>query len=84
MSPVQSATRIDERVKGAVEKVCKARGEKMNHFIRKHICVSGSHPPQPDTRAGRVHRGSRSHGAGRMMFAEHRVVPTPVVATDAW
>jgi hypothetical protein len=37
MAPAQLATRIDERVKRAVEKVCKARGEKMNHFIEEAL-----------------------------------------------
>ena len=37
MSQAQLATRIDERVKGAVEKVCKARGQKMNHFIEEAL-----------------------------------------------
>ena len=37
MAQVQLATRIDERVKGAVEKVCKARGERMNHFIEEAL-----------------------------------------------
>lgn len=39
MAPVQFATRIDERVKGAAEKVCNVRGEKMNHFIRTYFFV---------------------------------------------
>ena len=37
MAQAQLATRIDERVKGAVEKVCKARGQKMNHFIEEAL-----------------------------------------------
>jgi hypothetical protein len=37
MAQTQLATRIDERVKGAVEKVCKARGQKMNHFIEQAL-----------------------------------------------
>lgn len=37
MSQAQLATRIDERVKGAVQKVCKARGQKMNHFIEEAL-----------------------------------------------
>ena len=37
MAQVQLATRIDERVKGAVERVCKARGQKMNHFIEEAL-----------------------------------------------
>ena len=37
MAQAQLATRIDERVKGAVEKICKARGQKMNHFIEEAL-----------------------------------------------
>jgi hypothetical protein len=37
MAQAQLATRIDERVKEAVEKVCKARGQKMNHFIQEAL-----------------------------------------------
>ena len=37
MAQAQLATRIDERVKGAVERVCKARGQKMNHFIEEAL-----------------------------------------------
>ena len=37
MAQVQLATRIDERVKGAVERVCKSRGQKMNHFIEEAL-----------------------------------------------
>jgi antitoxin component of RelBE/YafQ-DinJ toxin-antitoxin module len=33
MTQTQLATRVDERVKRAVEEVCKARGLKMNRFI---------------------------------------------------
>lgn len=33
MKQTQLATRLDERVKLAVEEVCKARGLKMNRFI---------------------------------------------------
>ncbi len=33
MSQTQLATRVDERVKKAVEAVCEARGLKMNRFI---------------------------------------------------
>lgn len=33
MSQTQLATRIDQRVKKAVEQVCDARGLKMNRFI---------------------------------------------------
>ena len=33
MEQVQLATRLDKRVKEAVEEVCKARGLKMNRFI---------------------------------------------------
>ena len=34
MALVQLATRIDSRLKRAVEKVCEARGLKMNRFIQ--------------------------------------------------
>jgi len=37
MAQAQLATRIDERVKGAIEKVCRARGEEMNHFIEEAL-----------------------------------------------
>jgi hypothetical protein len=37
MAQTQLATRIDERVKGAVEKICKARGQKMNHFVEEAL-----------------------------------------------
>jgi hypothetical protein len=37
MAQAQLATRIDERVKGAVAKLCKARGLKMNHFIEEAL-----------------------------------------------
>lgn len=33
MAQTQLATRIDERVKQAIEEVCNARGLKMNRFI---------------------------------------------------
>ena len=33
MEQAQLATRVDKRVKQAVEEVCKARGLKMNRFI---------------------------------------------------
>jgi hypothetical protein len=33
MELVQMATRVDKRVKQAVEEVCRARGLKMNRFI---------------------------------------------------
>lgn len=33
MAQIQLATRVDERVKKAVEAVCEARGLKMNRFI---------------------------------------------------
>ncbi len=33
MAQIQLATRVDERVKKAVEAVCAARGLKMNRFI---------------------------------------------------
>lgn len=33
MAQTQLATRVDERVKKAVEEVCSARGLKMNRFI---------------------------------------------------
>jgi hypothetical protein len=31
------ATRIDERVKLAVAKICKARGQKVNHFVEEAL-----------------------------------------------
>lgn len=34
MAQTQLATRVDERVKKAVEAVCHARGLKMNRFIK--------------------------------------------------
>jgi hypothetical protein len=37
MRQVQLATRIDQRVKGAVEKICKLRGQKMNRFIEEAL-----------------------------------------------
>jgi hypothetical protein len=37
MAQAQLATRIDERVKGAVAKVCKARGQKINHFVEEAL-----------------------------------------------
>ena len=37
MSDVQLATRIDARVKKAVEKLCEARGLKMNRFIEEAL-----------------------------------------------
>jgi hypothetical protein len=37
MPQAQLATRIDERVKGAVAKVCKARGQKINHFVEEAL-----------------------------------------------
>ncbi len=37
MSQVQLATRIDARVKKAVEGLCKARGFKMNRFIEEAL-----------------------------------------------
>jgi hypothetical protein len=37
MAQAQLATRIDERVKGAVERICKVRGQKMNHFIEEAL-----------------------------------------------
>ena len=47
MAQAQLATRIDERVKGAVERVCKARGQKMNHFIEDGhpaVFIRGNQP----------------------------------------
>ena len=37
MSQVQLATRVDERVKKAIEAVCEARGLKMNRFIEEAL-----------------------------------------------
>jgi hypothetical protein len=37
VAQAQLGTRIDERVKGAVERLCKARGQKMNHFIEEAL-----------------------------------------------
>jgi hypothetical protein len=37
MRQVQLATRIDRRIKGAVVKVCKLRGQKMNRFIEEAL-----------------------------------------------
>lgn len=37
MKQVQLATRIDARVKAAVEEVCDARGLKMNRFIEEAL-----------------------------------------------
>ena len=37
MAMKQLATRIDERVKSAVEEVCRARGLKMNRFIEEAL-----------------------------------------------
>jgi len=37
MGQVQLATRIDARVKKAVEKLCEARGLKMNRFIEEAL-----------------------------------------------
>lgn len=37
MSQTQLATRIDERVKRAIEAVCEARGLKMNRFIEEAL-----------------------------------------------
>ena len=37
MSQVQLATRIDARVKQAVEKICESRGLKMNRFIEEAL-----------------------------------------------
>ena len=37
MGQVQLATRIDARVKNAVEKLCDARGLKMNRFIEEAL-----------------------------------------------
>jgi hypothetical protein len=37
MKPVQLATKIDERVKKSMEKICKRRGLKLNRFIEDAI-----------------------------------------------
>ena len=37
MAKLQLATRIDERVKRALEEVCRRRGLKMTHFIESAI-----------------------------------------------
>ena len=37
MEQAQLATRVDKRVKRAVEEVCKARGLKMNRFIEEAL-----------------------------------------------
>ncbi|MDH3626430.1 MAG: hypothetical protein OES25_02080 [Acidobacteriota bacterium] len=37
MPQIQLATRIDENVKKAVEKICEARGLKMNRFIEEAL-----------------------------------------------
>jgi hypothetical protein len=37
VAQAQLAARIDARVKGAVAKVCKARGQRMNHFIEEAL-----------------------------------------------
>jgi len=37
VSQTQLATRVDERVKRAVEAVCEARGLKMNRFIEEAL-----------------------------------------------
>ncbi len=37
MAQTQLATRVDERVKRAVEKVCNDRGLKMNRFIEEAL-----------------------------------------------
>lgn len=37
MSQTQLATRVDERVKRAIEAVCEARGLKMNRFIEEAL-----------------------------------------------
>ena len=37
MAQTQLATRIDSRVKLAVERICKSRGLKMNHFIEEAL-----------------------------------------------
>ena len=37
MAQVQIATRIDSRVKKAVEQLCEARGLKMNRFIEEAL-----------------------------------------------
>lgn len=37
MAQTQLATRVDERVKRAIEAVCEARGLKMNRFIEEAL-----------------------------------------------
>ena len=37
MSQVQLATRVDARVKRAIEKVCEARGLKLNRFVEQAL-----------------------------------------------
>jgi antitoxin component of RelBE/YafQ-DinJ toxin-antitoxin module len=37
MSQVQFATRVDTRIKRAVEKVCEARGLKLQHFVEEAL-----------------------------------------------
>ena len=37
MASVQLATRIDGRIKAAIEKYCEARGLKMNRFIEEAL-----------------------------------------------
>ena len=37
MEQVQLATRINRRIKTAVEKVCKARGFKIKHFVEEAL-----------------------------------------------
>jgi hypothetical protein len=37
MALTQLATRVDKRVKQAVEEICRARGLKMNHFIEEAL-----------------------------------------------
>ena len=37
MSSVQISARIDEALKGAIERYCKARGIVMNHFIQEAL-----------------------------------------------
>lgn len=37
MSDAQLATRIDSKIKNALDRVCKARGVKMNRFIEEAV-----------------------------------------------
>lgn len=37
MGDIQLATRIDSKIKNALDRVCKARGGKMNRFIEEAV-----------------------------------------------